>query len=95
MKVSDSISCLLFSGTHCGICQAIKPKLQAMTAQYPEVEFHIKDSAEQPELAARHSVFSIPTLLIFAEGKEYRRYHGAFSIQTVEDDLGRLISLMH
>ena len=85
---------MLFSGEHCGICQAIKPKLRAVTDELSPVDLQIIDAASHPELAASHTVFSIPTLLIIAEGKEYRRYHGAFSMQTVENDLQRLINLM-
>lgn len=85
---------ILFSGEKCGICTAIKPKLTALWEEYAVAEFSILNAEAHPELAASHSVFSVPTLLILAEGREYRRYHGAFSLQTVKSDLDRLFSLM-
>lgn len=89
------IETLLFSTSRCGICQVLKPKLrELMASTYPEIRHREIDANEAPEFAAQHTVFSAPTLVILAEGKEYRRYHGSFSLYTVQDDLDRLKELM-
>ncbi|MBL7472373.1 thioredoxin family protein [Robertkochia sediminum] len=88
------IETLLFSEKRCGICQVLKPKLRELMSDFPDIAHREIDASEAPEFAAQHTVFSAPTLIIMAEGKEYRRYHGSFSVFTVQDDLERLRSLM-
>lgn len=94
MSQTTPIEGLLFTGDRCSICTVIKPKLEALLNTYDSISFKTLKTAEEPIAAASHSVFSVPTLLIFAEGKEYRRYHGSFATQTVKDDLDRLVALM-
>ena len=42
---------------------------------------------EQPELAARYNVMSIPTLLIFKGGEQVRSFVGVQTIETLKDAL--------
>ena len=90
----NQIKALFFSGAQCSICRALKPKLLELQGRLPQLDLEMLEASQYPEVAASHSVFSIPTLLILAEGKEYRRYHQSFSLITVENDLNRLVELM-
>lgn len=47
------------------------------------------DVDEQPELAAQFGVMSIPTLLIFKDGKEVERFVGLRSKEELEQILNR------
>lgn len=47
------------------------------------------DVDEQPELAAQFGVMSIPTLLIFKDGKEVERFVGLRSKEELEQVLNR------
>lgn len=89
-----SVEAILFSGENCGICTALKPKLSEVMKTYPAIDYRVVIAEKEPSLAASHTVFNVPVLLISAEGREYRRYHGAFSLNQVENDIDRLLSLM-
>ena len=94
MTQNNSIELLLFSGEKCGICHALKPKLSQLTQSLQGVEFRVIQAEKEPRFAAGHSVFSVPTVLLLAEGREYRRYHGSFSVDILRTDLERLLHLM-
>lgn len=90
----NSVEGILFSGKNCGICTALKPKLSEVMKAYPDIDYKVVIAEEEPALAASHTVFNVPVLLILAEGREFRRYHGAFSLNEVKNDVDRLLKLI-
>ncbi|MBM3201209.1 MAG: thioredoxin [Chlamydiae bacterium] len=57
-----------FTATWCGPCRAFAPVYEALAQEMPHVVFFKVDVDEQQELAAAHSVRSIPTLKIVKDG---------------------------
>ena len=54
------IDFLYFSGTHCSVCQALKPKLiEAITKSYPEVKIEVIDVNTFPDIAAQKLVLNL------------------------------------
>lgn len=66
MKVLD------FYADWCGPCQMLKPILEQIEAEHPEVEFEAINIDEQQELAEKYSVMSIPTLVVLDDDGEIR-----------------------
>ena len=64
MKVLD------FYADWCGPCQVLKPILEQVEQEHPEVEFEAIDIEEQPDLAEQYEVMSIPTLVILDDNGE-------------------------
>ncbi|WP_296485227.1 thioredoxin family protein [Rhodoferax sp.] len=61
---------LLFGGSKCGVCQAIKPKLERLMAQqHPEIALVYIDCVESPDICAQHGVFSLPVVHLYIEGQ--------------------------
>lgn len=81
------------TGTNCGVCSSVKPKIEAILAEYPELHSVEINSHENQELAAQLSIFSIPAVLIHLEGKETIREARYFSIQELESRIDRLVGL--
>ena len=52
----------------CGPCKAIEPALDELAAESPQAGFVKIDIDENPQVAARYSVLSIPTVILFADG---------------------------
>jgi len=63
---------LYFETPDCGVCHAIFPKLMKILNEY-EIEVMKIDAVENPEIAGQHLVFTVPTILVLAEGKEMLR----------------------
>lgn len=63
---------LYFSSESCNVCHSIFPKLLDMTSDY-DIEIGRIDVNRNVKLAGQHLIFSIPTILVFNEGKEVAR----------------------
>ncbi|MCU4155008.1 thioredoxin family protein [Carboxylicivirga sp. A043] len=79
-----------FSHQRCNVCKVLKPKVQQMlTEKFPKMSFEYVDIEEQPAVAAENQVFTVPTLLIFFEGKEYYRFARNVSLGQLIDAIER------
>jgi len=84
-----------FSGEGCNVCSVLLPKVEAMLAEeYPRVRLVRVDCGLSPELAAQHGVFSIPTLLLFFDGRETQRFSRNFSLGQLREALARPYQLL-
>lgn len=84
------VAAVYFAGTDCGVCTAMEPKVRALLAtSFPKVALARVSTEEATELAAQHTIFAMPTLLVFFEGRETFRYARTFSVAQVEQDLMR------
>ncbi len=53
----------------CGPCKAIEPALDELAAEAAQAGFVKIDIDENPQVAARYGVLSIPTVILFAGGE--------------------------
>jgi thioredoxin 1 len=53
----------------CGPCKAIQPGLDELASAHDAVEFVKIDIDENPRVASRYSVLSLPTVMLFAGGE--------------------------
>ena len=63
--------------TWCGPCKAIAPIVEELSEEFAEkVEFFKADADENPDLAKKFRVMSIPNLMLFKDGKVSARHVG-------------------
>ena len=74
-----------FSATWCGPCKTFKPVMNEIAGEGYSVQFI--DIDQQQDLAARHTVRSVPTTIIEENGIEVDRIIGTVSKQQVLDKL--------
>lgn len=85
---------LLFGGPHCGVCQAIKPKLEFLLAQhYPEMARVYVDCAGSPDICAQHGVFSLPVVQLYIEGRLCLERGRSFSLLELGAEMERIYGL--
>ena len=79
-----------FAGADCGVCHVLQPKVQELLRQrFPRIAFGRVATEQAAELAAQQSVFAVPTLLVFFDGRESFRYARNFSVGEIERDIAR------
>lgn len=66
-----------FWATWCGPCRMIAPVLEEVAKDRPDVTVCKVDVDEERELALEYGVSSIPTLLVFRDGKVVNQSIGA------------------
>jgi thioredoxin-like negative regulator of GroEL len=81
---------VLFGGEHCGVCQAIKPKLEQMVKErYPRFELVYVDCQNTPSVCAQQSVFSLPVVKVFFEGQLFIEKARSFSLSALLQEVER------
>jgi thioredoxin 1 len=77
-----------FHAEWCGPCRVLGPIVARLAREHPEVRVASVDVDEEPELAARFGVFSIPTVIRFDGGEETLRITGALPYERLLEELG-------
>jgi len=86
---------LYFSAPTCNVCHALKPKLlEAIEKNFDQFEIISIDVSTDQEIAAHYSVFAIPTVLIFLDGREFVRKSRHMSIDEVIAEIKRPYEIM-
>ena len=71
-----------FWATWCGPCRMLAPVIEQLGAQYEgKVVVGKVDTDEQPALAMQFGIMSIPTVILFKDGKEVERKVGVMPVQ--------------
>ncbi len=85
---------VLYGGAHCGVCQAIRPRIQALMAEhFGGVPLAYVDCATAPAVCAQQGVFSLPVLRFYVQGQLALEYARSFSLQQMRGDIGRVLAL--
>ncbi len=81
-----------FSASWCGPCKALSPVIERLANDYANrVTVAKVDIDDNPALAARYGVRSVPTVMLFAEGGVKRVYVGARAAQEYRVGIDELL----
>lgn len=94
--VSDNTGAVIyFSAEHCSVCKVLKPKLlEYLEENYPQMTFAYVNTVESKEIAAQKSIFTIPTILFFFEGKEFIRKSRNVNFSELDSELSRIYEIL-
>jgi len=74
-----------FWASWCGPCKMIGPFIEQLAEEYEgRVKIGKANVDEEADLAARHGVVSIPTLIVYKDGKIVNQAAGALPKQQIE-----------
>ncbi|MFH1387499.1 MAG: thioredoxin [bacterium] len=78
----------------CGPCKMIAPILEKAAEQYQGKLKVVKlNTEENKEIADKHQIMSIPSMIMFAKGEEVGRISGFKDEQRLNGELGDLLEM--
>ena len=87
---NDGALFILFGGEFCAVCNNLKPKLDAIVMQrLPEMTTVYIDCEKSPDICAQHSVFSLPAVKAYIQGKLIAEASKSFGIEPLINKIER------
>ncbi|MCX6380897.1 MAG: thioredoxin [Armatimonadetes bacterium] len=81
-----------FWAVWCGPCRAIAPTVDAIAAEYDGRAKVFKVNVDdEPAIAEKYNIMSIPTLLVFKEGKVVEQIVGSVPKQVIASKLDKAL----
>jgi thioredoxin 1 len=71
----------------CGPCRMMEPVLTELAADYDAISVGKLNVDDNPGVATKHDILSIPTLLVFSEGQVVKKLVGAMPKKRLIDEL--------
>ena len=65
-----------FFATWCGPCKMLGPVFEELSTEINDIKFIKVDIDEHEDLCRKYKVMSVPTLIVFDNGKEIKRNIG-------------------
>lgn len=88
-NISQGIVLVDMYADWCGPCRALSPILEKLSGSIEGVEFAKLDVDASPLIASEYGVMSIPTVIIFKDGREFKRITGLYPEETYIDVLNQ------
>jgi thioredoxin 1 len=80
-----------FYGEWCGPCKSFTPKLEKLSKEYAKkINFFAIDIDKNEEITEKYNVISLPTMIVFSQGKAILR-RGNGTEEEVRKDLENLL----
>jgi thioredoxin 1 len=79
-----------FSHQDCSVCKVLKPKVSEMLSlRFPLIRQVYVDTKKTPEISGQYSVFTVPVIICFFDGRETIRKTRNFGIGELIDEIQR------
>ena len=94
IKSNDAVM-IYFSTNQCAPCASLRPKvLNLLKIKFPKMKMEFIDAESAPEITGNFNVFASPTILIFFDGKETKRYSKYISISELDQNIERYYNMI-
>ena len=94
LKTSKAVM-LYFASTNCSVCEVLRPKIEMnISLNFPKMKQYYINSNQNLDIASFFNIFTSPTILVFFEGKEFKRYGRNISLDIFNSEIKRLYEMV-
>lgn len=81
---------IYFSNDRCAPCISLRPKvLSLLQTKFPKMKMEFIEAESAADISGHYSVFACPTILLFFDGKETKRYSKYVSVGELDESIKR------
>lgn len=86
----NKLSFIYVSREDCSVCHGLLPQVEQVLKKYPKIKTGIIDADQVPEFSGQYTVFAVPVLLLFVDGREYLREARIVPMQQFDEKIKRI-----
>ncbi|WP_144461202.1 thioredoxin family protein [Siminovitchia fortis] len=90
----NQLTLLYISRPDCSVCHGLLPQVEELLEEFPSIVSMQADADEIPEIAGKYSIFTVPALLLFVNGKESIRKARFVPIGELRRQLEKIVEHM-
>ncbi|MFB1050154.1 thioredoxin family protein [Paraliobacillus sp. JSM ZJ581] len=87
---ANDVSLVYISKKQCSVCHSLLPQIETIMEKYPKISTTQVSADAVPEVAGAFSIFTVPVILVFVEGKEYYRGARIVPLKPFEEKIKQL-----
>ncbi|MFC3886254.1 thioredoxin family protein [Bacillus songklensis] len=88
-----SLSFLYISRTNCSVCHALLPQVRDLMIHFPFIQLGHINADKLEEIAGHFSIFTVPVLLLFVDGKELLREARFVHLEQLKEKIKKIYEL--
>ncbi|MEK5040417.1 thioredoxin family protein [Sporosarcina sp. FSL K6-3457] len=88
------LSFLYVSRTNCSVCHALLPQVKDLLKELPLIQLGHINADDVEEIAGRLSIFTVPALLLFVDGKEILREARFVQMQALHEKISKVYQMV-
>jgi len=90
---ANELFLLYASSEGCNVCTALLPKIEEMLTNYLEIKSAFVEIGEVPQVAGELSIFTIPAIILFIQGKESIREARFVDVELLNQKIKRYLDM--
>jgi thioredoxin 1 len=91
---TNTIAMIYFASEGCSVCSVLLPKIEEMITKFPKLKIRKVQVHKFTEAAGQYSMFTLPAVLGYIEGKEFIREARFISVEMLEGTIGRYYNML-
>ncbi len=86
-EIAEGVAAIDFWAPWCGPCKMIAPLIDELSQEMPDIKFAKVNIDDNQEIAVKYNVMSIPTVIVFKDGKPVSSTVGVASKKALKDKI--------
>ena len=92
---NNSAVLIYFAGTNCRVCEVLRPKIEKEVSEnFSKIKQIYVNSTLNLDITSYFNIFSNPTILVYFENREYKRYGRNISLDIFNQEIKRLYEMV-